>query len=162
MAEETLDAIKSKDTEIVSNMHDLDINLDKFQDYCIRILTKTNTHEPRKASILFSTLFMLELIGDEFKSISNHLMKDFKQSSLKEIEEIAQLTKNSIDTYYELFYKFDNNQVSKITEADKKTHFSLPEKYKKLPLKEQAAFHHFRLIIRYLNALVELRIEMQY
>jgi phosphate uptake regulator len=81
MFDETIEAIEKNDVEILSHMHDVDINLDKFHDYCIRILNKVGNKEPRKTSLLFATLFILEMIGDEFKNISHHLLYDFKASS---------------------------------------------------------------------------------
>ena len=60
-----------------------------------------------------------------------------------------------------MYYKFDKEKVIKISELDKKRYFSLSSKKIK---KEEAReiFHHLRIIAIYLNALTELRIEMEF
>ncbi|OGJ17640.1 hypothetical protein A3K73_03580 [Candidatus Pacearchaeota archaeon RBG_13_36_9] len=162
MAEETLEAIKDNDPSILMQIHDVDVNLDKFHDYCIRILNKTANKETRKSELLFSTLYILELIGDEFKNISTHLIYDTPKTRLKNILELAVSIKEQLDVYYDLFYKFDKTKINKISEIDRSTYFKVPEMYKKASEAEKEIYHHLRIIGRYLNALLELRIEMEY
>jgi len=162
MAEETLEAIKTNNPKILSHIHDVDVNLDKFHDYCIRILNKTANKEQRKSEILFSTIFLLELMGDEFKNISHHLLHDFPEAKLKHIEKLAEFVKRQLDVYYDLFYKFEKEKIKKISEMDKESYFHVPELYKKATEDEKEIFHHLRVIGRYINALLELRIEMEY
>src|SRR3989344_10120 len=80
MAEETLNAIESNNPKILQHMHDVDISLDKFHDYCVRVLNRCGNKEPKKINLLFSTLYILELIGDEFKNIARHLVYDMPNS----------------------------------------------------------------------------------
>lgn len=162
MAEETLGAIKTNNPKALSRMHDTDINLDKFHDYCIRILNKIGNKDHKKTSLLFSMLFLLELLGDEFKNISVHMIADFPNVKMNHIESLAALTKEQIDLYYELFYKFDKEKLAKISEIDKETYMHVPGLYRKASEEEKEIFHHLRIISRYLNALVELRIEMEF
>jgi phosphate uptake regulator len=164
MFDETIEAIEKNDVEILSHMHDVDINLDKFHDYCIRILNKVGNKEPRKTSLLFATLFILEMIGDEFKNISHHLLYDFKASSdFKYIKEVALSIGEEFNLYYDLFYKFDKEKLVKMSELDKKRYFGVTDVYKKAKdagVKE--IFHHLRMIAKYINAIVELRVEMEF
>jgi phosphate uptake regulator len=161
MAEETVEAIKTKNGKKLSHIHNVDINVDKFHDYCIRILNKIGNKDSRKTSLLFSTLFFLELIGDEFKSISHHLVYDYAAFDSKEIEDVAFSIKHELDLYYDLYYKFDNKKVMEMSDYDKGRYFSVGnKKIKKDETKE--IFHHLRIIARYINALLELRIEMEY
>ncbi len=162
MSEETLEAIKTNNPKILMHIHDVDVNLDKFHDYCIRILNKTANKEQRKSQLLFSTLYLLELVGDEFKNISHHLVKDFPGIKLKNILELAESVKEQFDVYYDLFYKFDKNKIKKLSEIDSKLYFKVPEMYKKATEHEKEIYHHLRIIERYINALLELRIEMEY
>ncbi len=163
MADETLEAIKTNNRQILEHMHDVDINVDKFHDYCIRILNKVKHKELRKTSILFSVLYFLELIGDEFKTTSHHLLYDFSnKTSLKNIEPLAEATKNQIDSYYELFYKFDADKLNKLSDIDKTLYMTVSGMYKKSSEDEKEVYHHLRVIGRYVNALLELRVEMEY
>lgn len=162
MAEDTLKAIEIGNPKIIENMHDVDINLDKFHDYCIRIMNKIANKDSRKTPLLFATLYLLELAGDEFKNISQHLVSYEDKFNFKNIEPLARSVKEQIDIYYDLFYKFAKEKIEKIAEIDKAMYNSVPQMYKKSNEDEKEIYHHLRIIERYINALLELRIEMEY
>ncbi|MBM3234367.1 phosphate uptake regulator PhoU [Candidatus Pacearchaeota archaeon] len=163
MAEETVEAIKTNNSKILPHIHDVDINLDKFHDYCIRILNKVGNKEPRKSELLSSTLFLLELLGDEFKNISHHLLYDLKKTKSDGLKKTARLIKEEIDALYSLFYKFDIEKINQISKIDKEIYFGVGEVFKKANDEyEKEVLHHLRLISRYINALYELKIEMEF
>ena len=162
MAEESLEAIKKNEPKLLIHTHDVDVNLDKFHDYCVRILNKTFNKEQRKSELLFATLYILELIGDEFKNISTHLIYDTPKNKLKNILDLAVSIKEQLDVYYDLFYKFDKSKINKMSEIDKNMYIKVPGMYKKASEVEKEIYHHLRIISRYLNALLELRIEMEF
>ncbi len=163
MSEETLEAIEKSNPAILTQIHDVDVNLDKFHDYCIRILNKTANKEPRQSELLFATLYLLEMIGDEFKNISNHIVRDFPKSKLSNIKELAKTIKEQMEVYCDLFYKFNKFKINKISDLDKQLSFKvLPIIYNKSTDKEKEIYHHLRIISKYINALLELRIEMEF
>lgn len=162
MAEETLLAVKSKDPTLLDHIHDVDINIDKFHDYCIRILNKIGNKEQRKTSLLFSTLYLLELIGDEFKNISHHISASTKKLQFAKLEDLTGSIKEQIDAFYDCFYKFDEKKISKISLIDSKTYLLVPKSYKGVGEEEKEIYHHLRMISRFINALLELRIEMEF
>ncbi len=162
MTEETLGAINKNNSSNLINIHNVDVNLDKFHDYCIRILNKTSNQELRKSELLFSTLWLLELIGDEFKNISFHLLRDFPNEKFTNIKKLAKATSDTFNIYYDLFYKFDPEKVNKISNIDKEIFLEAAELYQKANEDEKEIFHHLRMIGKYLNALTELRIEMEF
>jgi len=162
MAEETLEALKKNNPKILRHVHEVDINLDKFHDYCIRILNKVGNKDTRKTSLLFSTLYLLELTGDEFKNIAYHLINDFPKADFKHIIDIMDSIKEQIDLYYNLFYQFDKEKIKEISEIDQRRYFNVDKKYKITSIEEKEIFHHLRVVAIYINALTELRIEMEY
>lgn len=163
MSDETSIAIKTNKPKILSHIHDVDINLDKFHDYCVRVLNKKGNGETRKNSILFSILYLLELVGDEFKTVSHHLVNDFPKTDWKNVIDVSESIKQQIDLLYDLFYKFDLKKINDISKIDKQRYFDFGKMYKKTKTEEEKEiFHHFRVIAKYINALVELRIEMEY
>lgn len=163
MAEETVETLDTGNPKLLSHIHDVDINLDKFQDYCIRILNKNGFKEPKKTAVLFSVLSFLELIGDEFKSISHHLLYDFKKTNYKNIRGIIVSIKEQFDLFYDLFYKFDKEKLMKMSDIDKGRYFDMLNVLNVVKKEEEVEiFHHLRIIARYLNALTELRIEMEF
>ncbi len=162
MAEEIFESIISGNTSSLEAMHDIDINLDKFHDYCIRVLNKIGNKDPEKKSLYFTTLFLIEMMGDEFKNIAIHLTQDFSSGKFQNIKPLVKFIKEQIDNYYDLYYKFDKEKIKKISELDKKTYMDFPRLYKRANEEEKEIFHHLRMIGRYINSLLELRIEMEY
>lgn len=169
MGEEIMEAINTNNTEMIRHTHDIDINVDKFHDYCIRVLNKTRFMETKKNKLVFATLYTLELIGDEFKSIANHLINDLKGRDFKNIRPMADLVTRQINTFYKLYYGFSKDMIAEISQLDIETHFYLPKLYKKQPGRrsslidaELEIFNHFRRISKYINAATELRIEMEF
>jgi len=169
MAEEIFESIKINNTSSLSHTHDIDINVDKFHDYCIRVLNKSNFKDTKKSNILFSTLFILELVGDELKNISLHLTDDMKDKKLDNLLQLGEMVLEHYNKFYELYYSFSTERAVDMSKRDMEIYFYLEKLYKKKPGKkselsdeELEIFNHFRRITRLLNALVELRIEMQY
>jgi phosphate uptake regulator len=162
MAEETLEALTTGDTSLLDSIHDIDINLDKFHDYCIRVLNKIGNKDPEKKSLYFTTLYLIEMMGDEFKNIAIHLTQDFSEGKFQNIIPLAKFVKEQIDAYYDLYYKFDKEKIKYISQVDQKTYIDVPKLYKKANEEEKEVFHHLRMIGRYINSLLELRIEMEY
>jgi len=163
MAEETHNAMSLGDQKGLGHMHDVDINIDKFHDYCVRVLNKLELKDGKKKNLYFSTLYLLELVGDEFKNIAIHLVNDFPKAKFnKKLEIMPRLVKEEIDTLYDLFYNFDKDKINKLSEIDKEMYFNMNKLYFSANEEEKEVFHHLRMIVRYINALLELRIEMEY
>jgi phosphate uptake regulator len=164
MAEETLKAIQTDDPKSIIHMHDIDVNLDKFRDYCVRILNRVENKDTRETALLSGMLYFLELIGDEFNAISHLIIYDFNTSkhTLKNLAPLAESTKKEIDIFYDLFYRFDKSKIALLSELDQNLYMGAPETYKKISEEAKEIFHHFRIINRYVNALMELRIEIEF
>lgn len=167
MGDGILEAVKNNNTEAVEHIHDVDINVDKFHDYCVRVLNKTNFKDTKKSHLVFSTLFLLEMMGDELKTVSHHLLDDMKNKKLNNLREMSEMTIKQIRDYYDIFYNFSKNKVLEMSKQDMDIHFYLPKLYKKgtgkrLSDDELEIFYHFRRITNVINALIELRIEMDF
>lgn len=149
------------DIKICKTIHTMDINVDRFIDYCCRINNKINDSSFQKNKpVLFSTLFILELIGDEFKYIGTHLSKT--KRNVREVLPFAKVVKEHFDMYYKLFYKFEREGAMKFGENDFKIyndHF----KWKGSEESEVRSIkRHFMQISKFIFCLMELRIEMEY
>lgn len=166
MGEELVEAVNKNNTELLKHTHDIDINVDKFHDYCIRVLNKTS-FKGQKSSLIFSTLFILEMLGDECKNVANHITNE-KDIKLENLKELTKLVFEHFNNFYDLFYKFDSSKVVAMSKRDMDIYFYLPKLYQKknnkskLSDSELEIFNHLRRITRYTNALIELRIEMEF
>jgi len=169
MAEDVNEAMKTKDHKMLEQTHDIDINVDKFHDYCIRVLNKTGFKDVKKSHIMFAILYLLEMLGDEYKDISFHIFTDVKTEKVDPcILKLGELVKAMFDNIYSLYYTYSKEKSFELSKQDHEIFFYMPEVYKraiknqKLSLAELEIANHFKRIVRYINALVELIVEREY
>jgi len=149
------------DISVCKTLHLMDINVDRFIDYCCRINNKINdsTFQENKP-LMFSTLFILELLGDEFKYIGNHLAKT--KDKVSDTLPFANVVRNHFDMYYKLFYNFDKEGVIKFGENDYKIyneHFRGKEEKSQ---DKKSIRRHLMQISKFIFCLMEIRIEMSF
>jgi hypothetical protein len=168
MGEELVEAINKNNIDSLEHVHDIDINVDKFHDYCIRVLNKTGFQSVQKTYLIFSSLFIMELLGDEFKNITNHILNEKKQIRLENLKGLSHMVVAHLNDYCSLYHEFDKNKVMVMAKKDIDIHLFLPKFYQKknnrskLNDSELEIFNHLRRITRYINTLIELRMEMEY
>lgn len=167
MAEETNEAVSNNDPKFVAHLRDIDINVDKFVDYCIRVLNKTGFKDVKKAHLLFSILYLLELLGDEYKNMSMHLVKDLHGKTLKNLKDITETITKQFDELYHLYYDFNRDRLSAISNAYLDIRLYKASKAKsqgeyKWTKEEAEVLNHLSRIGRYIKAITELRIEMEF
>ena len=167
MGEIMLEAIKTNNLDLLKPTNDMDINVDKFHDYCVRILNKKGLE--KKPHLMFTSLFILELVGDEFKNVARHLLEEFKNKRLNNLKPVAELIIQQLNAFYSLFYSFNKEKVIEMSKRDYDVHFYLPKLYYKESKKEiklseieLEIFNHFRRMSKLINALTELRLEMEF
>ncbi len=173
--ERTKELIENKDigdVKICNEFHTNDLNIDRLVDYCCRILNKIHTSfQDDKKMLLFSTLFILELIGDEFKYIGKHIA--LTKNSVEDTLLFVELVREHFNMYYNLFYKFDKNLVINFGKND----FEINSKYDEMKYDYNIAKYggvrykledhsrsiagHLMMISKFIFALGELRIEME-
>jgi len=148
-------------TALCKEVHAIDLNIDKFVDYCARILNRVVDAAPeKKKPLIFSSLFILELIGDEFKYIAKHLA--LSKKSVKDSIKIAKLVREHFDIYYKLYYKFDRNLAIKFGESDIEVYQEHFGNKNKLKGESKSIERHFMMISKFTLALTELRIQMEF
>ena len=164
MFERTISAIEKdeiSDRNLCKEIHAIDLGTDRFVDYCCRILNQLPTAFPdSKKMLLFSSLFILELLGDEFKYIGKHIA--LSKKSVKDTLQMMTLAKEYFEGYYHLFYKFDRESVIKLGNKDVdlyNAHFKVKENIKG---ENRGMLKHIMMVSKFTLALIELRIEMEY
>jgi len=142
-------------------IHTLDRGTDRFVDYCCRIINRVNDSTFQKNKpIMFSTLFLLELLGDEFKYIGTHLATTKKK--IDEVLPFAQIVKEHFQMYYKLFYSFDRETAIKFGKNDFKIYNDYFKSKESKNNDAQSIRRHFMQISKFLLCLVELRVEMDF
>lgn len=149
------------EVSVCKTIHAMDTNVDRFIDYCCRINNRVyDSSFQKNKPIMFSTLFLLELLSDEFKYIGRHLAKSKK--NVDEILPFAEIIKEHFEMYYHLFYKFNREDAIKFGKNDFKIyndHFKWKESLDK---DANSIRGHLMQISKFVFCLMELRIEMEY
>jgi len=152
---------ETNDPTLCKEIHTIDLNVDKFVDYCARIMNKAIDFSPEsKKSLIFSSLFILELIGDEFKYIGKHLA--LSKKPVKETLSLVKDVKEQFEIYYSLYYKFNHDTAVEFGRKDVdvyEKHYNMKNRIKGESL---SIMKHLMMISKFTLALVELRTEMEY
>jgi len=159
--QDLITAIEKNDLRILQETHMTDTNVDRFHDFCCRVLNKTGNKSPHKSQIIFSTLYLLELLADEFKHISDYLLSKKKVLNRETILKFSKVMYEQFQLYEKLYNNFNHDLVIQIyiTSMDQlKNH----PKLLKQKNQETEVFYHLRKISEYIYSLTELRLEMEY
>lgn len=150
------------DISVCKVIHQMDTNIDRFIDYCCRINNRINDSNFQKNKpVMFSTLFILELLGDEFKYLARHLAASKKR--VVEILPFAQRVRDHFELYHQLFYKFDRKKAVEFGENDFQVyneHFKWKEESSNSDVR--SIRRHLMQISKFIFCLMELRIEMEF
>ncbi|MBI2129641.1 phosphate uptake regulator PhoU [Candidatus Woesearchaeota archaeon] len=163
MFNDVIGIIETRNFDRFADVHILDMNIDRFHDFCCRILNKMRAKSQSKAEIIYTTLFILELLADEFKHISNYYYNARKHSindaELKRMKQFMMSISEQFNMYHDLYYNFDHEKVKKIYG---KCADLFAEPLIKNKNNDEGLLHHLRKISEFTYSLTELRIEMEY
>lgn len=158
-AEHVSNAIKGRRNN-VKYIHIIDTNLDRFEDFCLRVLNKRGYSEFRKTPMIYATIMILEMIGDELKKIGMHLL-DMKKINLNLVSKLFDFQVDQLNRLYDLFYQFEKKKAVEIYEQDKIGTDLIDKNYKRLSGEEKELLHHFKKIGIFVLNLTELRIDLE-
>lgn len=159
LSEGIIDDMKKGKTSFLDKAHNVDIQIDKFHDFCARVLNKTGLEEPVKSSLLFTLIYLLELVGDEFKHLAIQLSrKDFAELNTKRIIELLNSINEQLNIFYQLYYTHDKEKMIKLFELNEK--FSDHEVSKKNGFKGDIQVT-IESINRYIDVISEILIARQ-
>jgi phosphate uptake regulator len=154
--------IEKNDLRLLEETHIADVNLDRFHDFCCRVLNKTGSRSPHKSQLTFTTLYILEMLADEFKSISDYFLREGKFSNKEAVLKFCKTIYKQFKLYNELFYNFDHKMVKKIYNTSFDLFKDSSEVHFKKGNGEIEVFYHLRKISEFIYSLTELRLEEEF
>ena len=160
MSDSIIDTAKEGKSEELRGIHIIDTNLDRFEDFCLRVLNKEGYSDFRKTPTIYALIFMLEMIGDEYKRLGLHLLKVKKIS--KTLLTFFEHTHKMIELYYELYYNYSKEKANYIYELDKEDAKLFEKISSTLNREESELMHHIKKIDRFIISLIELKIDLEY
>ena len=116
LADQSLELIKQKKYQELLSLTELEKQNNQLTNFCQRILNKRGLEEPVKNNFLYVIMWNLEKIADEYKYICEHLAG---RKITKETIELYSKTNSLLRRYYELFYKFDVAELSRLADEFK-------------------------------------------
>jgi phosphate uptake regulator len=113
MANESLDSIKNDELGNLKNIAFLEEANNRFTTTCRRLLNKKGYKDARKIGPLYYIIEEIENIADQYKYLCNYLydLRSKKPKISKESLKLYEETNKMLKTFYELFYKFDEEKL---------------------------------------------------
>ncbi|MBN1645589.1 hypothetical protein JW868_00955 [Candidatus Woesearchaeota archaeon] len=160
MADECFDGYAHENREPLKQIHLIDTNLDRFEDFCLRVLNKIGYKNCRKTPVMHNIIFLLEMVGDEYKKLALHFL-EYKVKPNNYMVKEFEIQKNQLRRFYELFYIFSHKKAAEIYESDQKGDHFLNMHYARFTNHEKEIIHHFKKIGIFVLSLTELRIDLE-
>ncbi|MBC8501084.1 MAG: phosphate uptake regulator PhoU [Nanoarchaeota archaeon] len=118
MGKSGLEAIKNKDIERLKDIIPLENSIDKFTDFCKRVLNKRGYKNPKKTQFYYVIIRDLEKIGDYYEEITNYIIEN-KLKPGNEILKLYEETNEFLSLFHKLFYKFSKEQATEFQKKKK-------------------------------------------
>ena len=120
IANNTLEAIKTKELNKLEDTLILEETTNRFCNFCERLLNKKGYKDGKKTTFIYNIVWELEKVADQFKYLNKYLLEIKTIKVDKETLDLFERINNLFNVFYELFYKFDKHKVQKIAEERKK------------------------------------------
>ena len=115
ISDDSLEAIKKKEKNL-EYLEDMEKNVNKFTEYCFRVLNKKGFENKNQTAIQYTMIFLLENLGDEYKD----LVKYINDEKIVLSDELTNIFKE-IHTYHEsmekLFFKYSHADAEKLAKT---------------------------------------------
>ena len=121
LANETFNSIDKKNKNNLKNMYFMDNSINKFSNYCLRLLNKKVYINDNKSPLYYYLIKSLEELADKYKDLYKfYLNNDINLN--KEITAIFRIINEHLNEYYNLFYSYDKNKMEELFNKTKSTY----------------------------------------
>lgn len=121
MSEESLKAIKEKDSVLLKNAAYLEEANNRFTTALRRLINKEGHKDIKLVGPIYYIIEELERIADQYKYLCNYLSeKNLKKQSISnKVLALYEKKNKLLRNYFELFYKYDKNKVVEMSKSRK-------------------------------------------
>ena len=106
IAEETLEAFRSNDTNSMKSLVLRDMSINRYCDFLRRVLVKKGFEDHSKTAPVYYIVEQLERIGDLYRDM-NKSMAEKNITPRKELLDLLSRVNSFFRTFYDLYYRFD-------------------------------------------------------
>lgn len=160
ISEQIEKSVQEKTLEDLKNMHLIDTNLDRLEDFCIRILNKIGYREPQKTTTIYNIIFFLELIGDEYKELSMNILNTTKIKD--DIQQILVTTNELLRLFYKTYYEYDDKKMEDLLIKIDTIKTQTQKINRNLNGDEAKMIHHLKSIKKNIQSLIEIKLDMNF
>ncbi|MEA3429808.1 MAG: hypothetical protein U9R08_00895 [Nanoarchaeota archaeon] len=160
LSKETLQNIKKKNYEGLSNVEVKYKTINKFVNFCLRLLNKRGHRNYKKTSLSYHLISELDLIAEVYEYISLEIAREQWILDPKAILVLEDVNK-SLHLLYELVFKFDNKKVIEILKLRRKIFDNINTQSKKLKTENIIVFNRLSLIVVTIMHSAETQASMQ-
>ncbi|MBT3406235.1 phosphate uptake regulator PhoU [Candidatus Woesearchaeota archaeon] len=156
-----LDGAKNDDKtkiEIIEDMHD---NVNKFVNYSLRLLNKYGYPDVKKTCFYYHVIASLDKIMDIMKYSARMILNEDTKFSKTSIEVWENINK-SVEMYYEMFYKYDQNLINDIERNRQRVKSQISAAMKKVSREEIRHMSNMKQMLELLLDLADARMGLEY
>ena len=158
MGEDNMQLLKERKESLFKAIDITDTTVDRFCDYCLRVLNKKSYKNFKKTSVMYSFVLLLEYIGDEYKRVSRHIF-NLKNKENHQLRTLFEDTNKLFSLFSSLFYNFKKEKMIQLYEDTEKLKVKI--KKSKFSDEEKEIVHHLKKISRFITDLLQLRIDLE-
>ena len=118
LANESLNIIKKRSVGNLKNIELIDSSINKFSNYCLRILIKKGRYDSKKTPPYYYFVKSLEELADKYKELCRFHQNNPNNID-KQVISLFEQTNSNLNSVYKLFYKPDNKKIEEVFEETK-------------------------------------------
>lgn len=120
LSKESINAIKNNDIDALKHIHLMDNSINKFSNYCLRILSKRGHINFKKTHLYHYLIKNLEEIADQYKDLCNLYLNNKSKINTATFMVFIKVNEH-FNEFYELFYKYDEQRIEDLFKKTKST-----------------------------------------
>ena len=120
IADDSIDALKQGNKDLLKKIIERDIIVNKFANYCRRIINKKGVAKIKDVPMIYYVIEEVENLGDEYKYLCRHILENNLTIANKEVFKIFESLNKLFNDFFRLYFKFSIEKTRKLVEDKKK------------------------------------------
>lgn len=118
MSRESYALLSAKQKTKYKSLESMDASINKFTNYCLRMLVRKSSHDDHTRLLLYHLIKMLEKIGDGYKDMASAYLSNGVSLSEHFLTSFDRLNR-SLETMHTLFYTRDLSGIERLFDANR-------------------------------------------
>ncbi len=131
LSSESLEAVKDKDSLRLKNIQIMDQAINKFSNYCLRILIKKGDKDYRKTLLYYHLIKSLEETADRYKDLCNICVNNLENIDKDFINQFLNVN-NCLSEFHKLFYRYNEEKMEDLMKKVKSAYNNISHSQKNI------------------------------